>query len=309
MMNRERCAFFLLLTFAGCRSTPPEQPRSYEAESPQNTLTGSAKTNSCRPCSGGKNVGDLGGPGRGILRFNGITAANDQDYLITFYYSNGSPSDLTASVGPKNSPVTVVFPPSGGWMNIATVSARVHLSPAANSIEVLNNQGHFVADIDRIMVAQAPPVPPVYEYEAESPANTFQGSAKPDTCNPCSGGKDVGNIGGPGAGVLQFNGVEVKASATYQMTIRYANGSPGTLKADMYVNDIRSTVVTFPPTGGWVTLGTVVVPINLNAGKNTIRFSNADGYAADLDKITILEKMEAFAKHLGYNVDEFRFHH
>jgi alpha-galactosidase len=294
MMNREHGTLFLLLFYAACHSTsaPPEGPRTYEAESSANTLSGSAKASDCRPCSGGKNVGYIGGPGDGVLRFNGITAARDQDYVVTFYYSNGSPHELTAFAGYKDSSVPVVFRPSGGWTNIASVSVRLHLAAAgANSIDVFNHQGHYIGDIDRIVVAPAPSEAMMHDYEAESAANTFQGTAKPETCSPCSGGKNVGNVGGPGAGVLKFNGVEGNNAGNYLMTIRFSNGSPDPLTATMCVNGSDCTIVKFPTTGQWSKLSTVVVPVRLHAGKNTVRFSNASGYVADIDKITIQDNL------------------
>ena len=289
MMSPKRYLYIVAGLLAGCRSTPPEAPRAYEAEAAANSLTGSARANTCRPCSGGRNIGYIGGPGDGVLRFNGVSAAREQDYFITFYYSNGSPSNLTAFVGHKDNSVRLIFPPSGGWMNIGSVTARVHLAAGMNSIEVYNHLGHFIADIDRIVVAPAPKQAQIYQYEAESTSNTFLGSAKPDRCAVCSGGGNVGYVGGPGYGVLQFNGVNVEHAGAYRMAIQYANGSPDPLHAAVCVNGHDTTSVRFAPTGGWMTLATATVPVHLKAGKNTIRFSNTAGYVADLDKITIQE--------------------
>jgi hypothetical protein len=282
----------MLSILAGCRSVPPEAAHAYEAEAAENSFSGSAKAYPCHPCSGGKLVGYIGGPGDGVLRFNGITAAKDQDYLVTIYYANGSTSNLTASFGTPGTSAPVVFPPSGGWQSLASVTTRVHLLPGKNSLEVSNHLRHFIADIDRIVVAPAPELESTNEYEAESSVNTFKGSAKAEACKPCSGGKNVGNIGGPGAGILQFNNIQVKHSRTYNLVIQFANGSPEPLSATMCANS-ESTTVKFPPTGGWTNLASVSVPIRLNAGKNTINFSNNSGYVADLDKITVQDNVTA----------------
>jgi hypothetical protein len=55
----------------------------------------------------------------------------------------------------------------------------------------------------------------------------------------------------------------------------------------MSVNGGAATTVSFPSTGSWTTVGTIMVTVNFNAGNNTIRFSNSTYYAPDFDKIAV----------------------
>jgi hypothetical protein len=53
------------------------------------------------------------------------------------------------------------------------------------------------------------------------------------------------------------------------------------------VNGGAATSVSTPGTGGWDTVGSVSVTLNLAAGVNTIRIGNPAGRAPDLDRIVV----------------------
>jgi len=136
------------------------------------------------------------------------------------------------------------------------------------------------------------PTPTPTPYEAESSSNTLTGRAAVASCSNCSGGQKVGYVGngdGQGEGTLQFNGINVASSGSYQITIYYLNGDSGNRTAQMSVNGGAATNVSFPSTGSWPNpnVGSVNVTVNLNAGNNTIRFSNPSAWAPDFDRITV----------------------
>lgn len=121
-------------------------------------------------------------------------------------------------------------------------------------------------------------------YEAEASNNTLAGGAVVANSSNCSGGKKVGYIGN-NSGTLQFNGVSASSAGSYTMTVHYLTAE--TRNMYISVNGGTATNVSFGSSGGWDTVGTKDVTINLNAGNNTIKFSNPSGWAPDIDKITI----------------------
>jgi hypothetical protein len=121
-------------------------------------------------------------------------------------------------------------------------------------------------------------------YEAESSANTLSGGARVASCSGCAGGAKVGFVGM--GGVLRFNGVSAANAGTALMTIFYTDGDAGR-SANVSVNGGSPFTVSFPGTGGWSTVGTLTVNVGLNAGANTIAYSNATAWAPDFDRIVV----------------------
>jgi peptidoglycan/xylan/chitin deacetylase (PgdA/CDA1 family) len=122
-------------------------------------------------------------------------------------------------------------------------------------------------------------------YQAESSANTLAGGAKVATCSSCSGGKIVKQVGK--TGTLQFNGVSAAAAGSEKITISYIEGNTTSRTAQLVVNGGTAKTVTFKYTGSWSTVGTVSTTVTLKAGANTLKFSNATGWAPDFDKISV----------------------
>lgn len=127
------------------------------------------------------------------------------------------------------------------------------------------------------------------KYEAESSANTLAGAAtRVTTCTPCSGGAQVGWVGGTtNSGTLTFNNVSVPSAGTYGIAIAYCDGDSGR-SATITVNGTVVQNVAFTGTGGWNTPGTAYIPLALQAGNNTIEFSNSAAYAPDFDALTVM---------------------
>ncbi len=123
-------------------------------------------------------------------------------------------------------------------------------------------------------------------YEAESSANTLGGRAVIAACSGCSGSKKVGNIGK--GGTLQFNNVRASSAGTHTLIISYIDGDAGR-SAQMSVNGTAPTTLSFHGTNdaNWNVVRTLTVSVSLNAGNNTIKFSNAAASAPDFDLITV----------------------
>ncbi|WP_187434521.1 DUF4832 domain-containing protein [Paenibacillus methanolicus] len=121
-------------------------------------------------------------------------------------------------------------------------------------------------------------------YEAEAAGNTRTGAAVVAACGTCSGGSKVGYIGN-NDGTLQFNGVSASAAGSYTMTVSYLGAEARSMQ--IRVNGGSPSTLSLPSTGSWTTVGTVQTQVQLNAGANTIHFSNPTGWASDLDLIQI----------------------
>jgi lysophospholipase L1-like esterase len=123
-------------------------------------------------------------------------------------------------------------------------------------------------------------------YAAASSVNTLAGGAVVEACSVCSGGSKVGYVGL--GGTLQFNTVQATSAGTDSMTIDYIDGDAGRT-AQMSVNGGTPTTITFHGTNdsNWNFVQSLSVSVPLNAGTNTILFSNPSGPAPDFDQITV----------------------
>jgi hypothetical protein len=121
-------------------------------------------------------------------------------------------------------------------------------------------------------------------YEAESASNTLAGGAAVAACGTCSGGNKVGYVGN-NSGTLQFNGIAAASAGNYTLTIYYLSAEARSVQIS--VNGGAVTSVSLPSTGSWTTVGSAQATVSLNAGNNTIRFSNSSGWAPDFDRITL----------------------
>lgn len=124
------------------------QPHVYEAESPQNELSGGARVKICASCSGGKSVGYIGHGG--ILQFKNVNVSYSGDFTLTLYY--GTTNNRTAYIVVNSgSSITLNFPSTGGFGNISTQTVVIHLNAGANTIMIYNNND-WAPDFDKIMV-------------------------------------------------------------------------------------------------------------------------------------------------------------
>lgn len=108
--------------------------------------------------------------------------------------------------------------------------------------------------------------------------------AKPSKDAACSGGAKVGYLGNNEENYIEFRQIWSNAKTHFKLTLWYACGEERSVK--MTVND-RDTMLTGLSSGSFTSIDSVVVPVTLNAGLNTIRFSNASSYLPDIDAITI----------------------
>jgi alpha-glucosidase len=130
--------------------------------------------------------------------------------------------------------------------------------------------------------ATATPTPASYEAEASN--NTFSNTVIQTSVN-FSGGKAIGNVGNATDRWFQFNNVTVSTSGSYTMTVYYASGE--VRPAYISVNGGAGTEYSFASTGGFTTVGTKNITVNLNAGSNTIKIYHNTAWAPDFDRIKL----------------------
>ncbi|WGS47509.1 carbohydrate-binding protein (plasmid) [Burkholderia sp. JSH-S8] len=258
----------------------------YEAEATANSISGGAKIQSCTGCSGGMSVGYIGN-NSGTLTFNGISAPSTGDYLVRIAYANGDSSQRSAQVNVNGgAPVTLNFAPSGNWSTVATLTFAAHLNAGSGNTVFISNPSGWSPDIDGIVSI----TPATMQYEAEASVNGFNGGAKAQSCTQCSGGIDVGWIGG--SGTLTFNGISVPVSGNYVVQFDYLNGDSNPRAALVSVNGQPPVSLNLAPTGGsWSNpnVMTQSIAVSLNAGSsNTLTISNPNGWAPDIDGIVYL---------------------
>jgi hypothetical protein len=130
--------------------TPPGTCISYQAESSDNFLTGSATVLSCPTCSGGLKVGFVGN-NSGTLQFNGVNAVAPGRYSMTIAYANGDPvryALLSVNGGPG---MPVTFPSTGSFQTVGSIQVTVVLNTGANTLEFYNPiVGSWAPDFDQI---------------------------------------------------------------------------------------------------------------------------------------------------------------
>ncbi|GJF28860.1 alpha-galactosidase [Kitasatospora sp. NE20-6] len=122
-------------------------------------------------------------------------------------------------------------------------------------------------------------------YEAEAAGNTRTGSAAAVACPGCSGGSLVGHVGNGAS--LALRSVTAAAAGVHLATLAYVNGDATARTATLQVDGQATTVVSFPPTGSWSTVGSVSVLLSLAKGGNTLAFTNPAAWTPDLDAVTV----------------------
>lgn len=128
------------------------------------------------------------------------------------------------------------------------------------------------------------PVQKMTSYEAESGDNTLTGNAAVTDCEDCSGGGKVGGLYDGGA--VRVEDIRVEKAGTYLLNVRYTSGDARSFQ--VAAGDAQPERHDFPSSGGWDTPATVSVPVELEAGSNSITFAaEADGHAPDLDRIDV----------------------
>ena len=137
-------------TATECPRPTPGSCTSYEAESNDNTLEGSAFVLSCPTCSDGQKVGYVGN-NSGTLQFNAVGVVAPGNHTVTICYTNGDAvryALLSVNGGPG---MPVSFPSTGSFQTVGSKQITITLNTGCNTLEFYNPiVGSWAPDFDRI---------------------------------------------------------------------------------------------------------------------------------------------------------------
>jgi len=133
-----------------CFRPPPGVCASYEAESTQNSLEGSAIALDCPTCSNGAKVSYVGS-NDGTLQFNSVGIIASGNYTMTICYLNGD-AVRYALLSVNGSPgMPVSFPSTGSFHTVGSIQITVTLNTGCNTLEFSNPiVGSWAPDFDSI---------------------------------------------------------------------------------------------------------------------------------------------------------------
>lgn len=273
----------------------------YEAEYAE--LSGSANISSSESnYSGTAYAQGFGGTNNAGVTY--VTSVpNDGYYNVKLRYSAGpfpgAPSTRYLQMKINNKFIkNVQCNQTTNWSTWSDVTTTVFLQGGINLISFSAYTSDEVDCVNQDYIDVSAGIGTITSYEAEASGNTLSGTAVRQADSAASEGYNVGYIGRGSNNTLQFNNVNVDKAGTYKLVIRYANAemigdhSYNTnvvdRTADITVNGtVQHSGLHFRNTYLWNNYSTTVVDITLNAGNNTIKFSNSSAYAPNIDKISI----------------------
>jgi hypothetical protein len=193
---------------------------------------------------------------------------------------------------PDGSYAVALFNLDSSSATVSATWASLGFTGAATVYDLwgLTGLGQFASGFSAVLNAHASrflrvtPQTGAVQYLANSPANTLSGGAITVLQQTATDGVAVGSIGE--GGVLQFNNVMASQSGTFNVTILYYDGDSGR-SMDVAVDGGAASSNSFAGTGSWNSLGSQTIQVQLQAGSNTIAFSNPNAYAPNVDSITV----------------------
>jgi len=230
-----------------------------------------------------------------------VTAAENRFYQVHIQArgaSDAAPAFHTLHMQLNGAPIETFHVP-GGMESRAVTTFTVYLTAGINRIDFyeITARNLHAAGVDFIEVAAVDG--PVSSYEAQAPENLLEGSAAIAADPAASGGKYVGQIGDGDANALVFREIVVSQVGSCRMAVYFANADfrgghsynsqVVDRTAEIRVNGGEPQRVYFRNTFAWDNYQSRVVDIELQAGQNTIRFSNPDAgeFAPHIDRIEI----------------------
>ena len=218
--------------------------------------------------------------GYAVTEFD-VQAANSGFYNIDLRYSapSGSGSLNLYLNGPQVE--TVSLPATQNANTWSDATATLFLTQGINRVAYGANATSNGIQVDYIDVSSSSGT--TTTYEATSSNNTLGGTAVSQNNSYAPGGTQVGYVGQGSANYLQFNDVYAPSSGLYRMIVQYANdetysgaqGGPVFRFAQISVNGGAANQVYFDNTFSYNTFEPIEIDVQLNAGNNTIRFSNS----------------------------------
>jgi hypothetical protein len=253
----------------------------YEAE--QGKLSGGTATYMSQGQSGAGAVTLTAGQKATFWVYSAADGYSD----LTATYRNTGQAQLTVN-GATVSDQVIAGANSNGW---STATDRVYLSSGINKVVVTGQGGSLTLDkltVYPFSATDTVTTTNVVTYQAEN--GTLTGTAAVDNSYSQANGGVVTGVGDGTANALTLS-VNAPTAGTYAMTMRFANNqelpanhyNPDimTRHAEVSVNGATSQRVNFANTYHWNQFATYTVPVTLNQGSNTIKFTASQLYNYD----------------------------
>jgi alpha-galactosidase len=197
------------------------------------------------------------------------------------------PRSLIYSV--NGGPLRTLNVGGGSFFLPSSTTVSVGLHAGVNSIQ-FGSPTSYPPDMDRIVIngdgRGTPPLPKSTTYEAENA--TLAGTVTPPYCEYCSGAGEAGNIDGGSGNTVTFTNIN-DTPGTYQMEVDYLTAAP----RSFFISINGGATTELDLNGSSCLPASTVIPVQLQAGANTIQFGNSTGYAPALDRIAIAPVVES----------------
>ncbi len=205
------------------------------------------------------------------VEFRNVWAPSAGAYALTVRFANGSGGSSTHNVSVNGGAATAITYPHTGWDVWTSATLFVTLQAGDNTIRF--TKGTSYAELDYAELNR---------YEAENA--TLNRASVRFAAGGASASRVVGAIDYSDSWV-EFRNVTVPSAGAYTLRVRFANGSGATSYHYVSVNGGASASLAYPNTG-WDNWTVTTLPVNLNAGANTIRFLKGTNFA-ELDTLEI----------------------
>jgi len=171
--------------------------------------------------------------------------------------------------------------------NVSLNAATLHISP-----DTLGTSVHTIrADDKNGGVAQV-------QFQLNVAPQTYSATLQAEDHNWSSGSIDTNHSGYHGAGfvnTVNVSGVwfefllDVPFAATFDISLRYANGATSDRPQRVLVNNTEQIAsLSLPSTGVWASWANAEFQLDLQAGENTVRFISLSGSGApNIDEISL----------------------
>ena len=232
-------------------------------------------------CASGHAVIKLGLEKENYVDVIGVNAAKAGIYRMKIDAATYGPSDLFYQA---NGGVETAVKISGSSFGIpSNTIVPVFLKAGNNTIRFTNPTG-IAPYLDRITIIGNGDLPesPIGVYDAE--LGILGGNATHTSCEYCSGNTKIISVGGKPENDVRFDDVVVQAAGVYMMEIDFvAKGS-----RPLWVKVNRDKPFQLSLAGDSDSLPTsMVVPVSLKDGKNSITVGGGEDDAPAIDKIVI----------------------
>ena len=232
-------------------------------------------------CASGHEVVKLGLEKENYVDIEGVNVAKSGNYRMKIDAATYGPSDLFYQA---NGGVETAVKIGGSSFSIpSNTIVPVFLKAGDNTIRFTNPTG-IAPYLDRITIIGNGDLPDsqIAVYDAE--LGVLEGNATHTPCEVCSGNTKIISVGGDPENDVLFDNVVAPATGVYMMEIDFV--AKGTRPLWVKVNQEKPFQLNL--TGDSDSLPTsVVVPVPLNEGKNSITVGGGKDDAPGIDKIVI----------------------